>query len=533
MTNSSKITKILIVEDEPLEAEYLKLNLQKSGHQVLDVVSTGEEAIDIAEQNCVDFLIVDIVLAGEIDGIETVRLIHEKHDIPTIFVTSYASEDLLARAEQVRPFAYLLKPYRQRELEFIISMSLARVEVERGLLEQKRVAEIKRQRIQKDLVIQEQRLRHSQKMDALGELTSGVAHDYNNMLGVVLGYAELLGAELNNQPKLSKYVHQILQAGERGAKLTNKLLAFSRKKIVDADMLDLNATLLSHQDMLQKTLTPRIKLNLELTENLWFVFIDTSDLIDAIVNLSINAMHATEGKGQLTMQTSNLHINTSNADELMLNAGDYVQFAITDTGGGMDEETKKQVFEPFFSTKGDKGTGLGLSQVYGFVQRCGGTIKLHSELDQGTRFELFFPRFYEVPYQGDLNKAKIEQDLKGNETILIVDDEAALLDLVNEILSQHGYTSFCAKNVEEALNILENNSIDLVLSDIIIPDVDGYELAAIVRKKYPEIKIQLVSGYSGTSNDAIVDDDELTNNILQKPYNSNTLLKNIRQLLDG
>ena len=530
MSSSAKRTNILIIEDDPLEAEHLKLHLQKAGHRVVAITDTGEAAIKRAEQGDVDFMIADVMLAGDIDGIETVRRIHEKHNIPTIFVTSYFSDDLLLRAEQSRPFAYLLKPYRQLEMEFLIKMSLTRTQQDNELAEQKKVAEETRQLLQKELLEQEQSLRQSQKMDAIGNLTSGVAHDYNNMLGIILGYAELLKEELQGQPKLLKYALEIVQAGERGAKLTGKLLAFSRQKTSDAEILDINDTLLSLQDMLKKTLTARITLKYELTENLWPVFLDGSNLVDAIVNISINAMHAIEGQGQINIQTHNQHINATEANNLLLSPGDYVQLIITDTGRGMDEATKQQIFEPFFSTKGEKGTGLGLSQVYGFVQ-SNGAINVNSELGKGAQFELYFPRFYtsndKVPLKEEINVI----DVKGNETILIIDDESALLNLLSEILGQQGYTTFCAEDAKQGLDILENESIDLMISDIIMPKMDGYELAALVREKYPDIKIQLVSGFSNTSNVGRVDAD-LSKKILKKPYNAKTLLKNIRQLLD-
>ncbi len=182
-------------------------------------------------------------------------------------------------------------------------------------------------------------------MDALGQLTGGIAHDYNNMLGVVLGYAELLHAKLNaqEQPDLVKYVKEINRAGQRSAKLTEKLLAFSRHKTSSTELININTVLLDEQHMLEKTLTARIKLVLDLAENLWSVRLDENDLEDAILNISINAMHAVEGNGQLTIQTSNQHIDRSSAQQLHMNAGDYVLLAITDTGCGMDEQTKEKI----------------------------------------------------------------------------------------------------------------------------------------------------------------------------------------------
>lgn len=297
---------------------------------------------------------------------------------------------------------------------------------------------------------QEELLRRSQKMDALGKLTGGIAHDFNNMLGVVSGYADLLESMLEDQPKLANYAHEIHHAGERGAKLTKKLLSFSRKQSPEATKQDLNALLQEQQDMLQKTLTVSIKLLVDLADDVWPIWLDKNDLEDAIINMSINAMHAMNDKesgAQLTISTCNHSLNKLEALRLGLTAGDYVQLSLTDTGVGMDEMTKEKIFDPFFSTKGEKGTGLGLSQVFGFIKRAGGTIKVYSELGQGSKFVLYFPRYLDK----DIDKATETRedviDLSGKEKLLIVDDEAALRHLTSELLSQQGYQIFCAEMV--------------------------------------------------------------------------------------
>ena len=375
-------------------------------------------------------------------------------------------------------------------------------------------------------------LRRSQKMDALGQLTGGIAHDYNNMLGVVLGYAELLHAKLNaqEQPDLVKYVKEINRAGQRSAKLTEKLLAFSRHKTSSTELININTVLLDEQHMLEKTLTARIKLVLDLAENLWSVRLDENDLEDAILNISINAMHAVEGNGQLTIQTSNQHIDRSSAQQLHMNAGDYVLLAITDTGCGMDEQTKEKIFDPFFSTKGDTGTGLGLSQVYGFVERSSGIIKVYSEPEQGTQLKIYFPRQIEDQDDKQVANTTSASHFKGKESILVVDDEPALLDLTCEILSQNGYQVFSAANARQALEILEKEAIDLMISDVIMLEMDGYELATIVQHKYPDTKIQLASGYNDIQQLNEVD-DSLRNALLSKPYTLKILLQRIKDIL--
>ncbi len=374
-------------------------------------------------------------------------------------------------------------------------------------------------------------LQQVQKMDALGKLTGGIAHDYNNMLGVITGYAELLKDALDKQPKLARYAHQIHHAGVRSAKLTKKLLAFSRTKTPEANSLNLNMLLLKQEHMLEKTLTVRIKLVLNLEKKPWLIWLDDSDMEDAILNMSINAMHAIEGNGQLTIQTSNQKINQMDAQALGITPGDYVLLSITDTGCGIDKETIERIFDPFYSTKGESGSGLGLSQVYGFVQRSGGVIKVDSEPGQGTQFTLYFPRYHA---SGDAEQSAEDYPaatFTGNKTILVVDDEPALLNLTGEMLGLNSFNVICAESAKQALNILQHESVDVLVSDIIMPDMDGYQLAAIVKEKYPSIKIQLASGFSDERNmDKI--DESLRQNLLLKPYNSQALLQRIRELLN-
>ena len=378
----------------------------------------------------------------------------------------------------------------------------------------------------------EDTLRRTQKMDALGKLTGGIAHDYNNMLGIIMGYTDLIKTQIKDQPKLVSYIDTIHHASERGAKLTKKLLAFSRKGTSDAETLNINTLLLDKHHMLEKTLTARIKLIFDLADNLWPAWLDDGDLEDAIVNLSINAMHAIDGNGQLTIQTRNVSIDDADARLFQVKPGDYVQLSFNDTGRGMNEATKEKIFEPFFSTKGNEGTGLGLSQVYGFVQRSDGTIKLYSEPDLGTRMMLFFPRHHESGSNNKIKTENTELNFRGNENILVVDDELALLDLTREILESQGYQVICAENGKQALDTLEHKPIDLVISDIIMPEMDGYQLAAKVQEKYPAIKIQLVSGFSDDRHINMVNGD-LYENLIYKPYQSHVLLKRVRDLLDS
>lgn len=381
---------------------------------------------------------------------------------------------------------------------------------------------------------QEIQLRHSQKMDALGKLTGGIAHDYNNMLGVILGYSELLLDQLPDDSKIKKYVNEIYHAANRGANLTKKLLSFSRQKSAEPDVVDINAVLNQNRNMLEKTLTARIQLEFQTQADLWPVFLDRNDLEDAILNMCINAMHAIEDSGKLEIQTRNFSIDPAQAAELKLQAGagEYVRLRICDTGYGIDEESLGRIFDPFYSTKGDQGSGLGLSQVYGFVKRSSGLVRVESEIDRGTCFDLYFPR-----YQGELMQAETSEQLqaanaRGKESILVVDDEPSLRFLLEETLSTVGYTVFMAENADHAIEILQDEHIDLMISDVIMPGMDGYKLAEYVREHYPQVKIQLASGYSDNRHQQSRD-PALHDSLLVKPFDRQHLLYRVRELLHG
>lgn len=380
---------------------------------------------------------------------------------------------------------------------------------------------------------QEALYRRSQKMEALGQLTGGIAHDYNNMLGIIMGYAELLERMLSDQPEYGRYAHEIHHAAERGSKLTRKLLSFTRHKTIEHASVNLNMLLEGQQEVLEKTLTARIQLILDLAPDLWPVSIDGSDLEDAIINMSINAMHAMASGGRLTIRTCNIQLVEGDVPNKNLKPGDYVLLAITDTGTGMDEKVRERIFDPFFTTKGQRGTGLGLSQVYGFVQRSEGFIQVYSEPGHGTRFALYFPRGQRQNNETQSPASIPEINLHGTETVLVVDDEPAITSLTEVVLLEHGYKVFVAHDGLQALSILEKEgkNIDVIISDIIMPDMDGCQLTKEVQQRYPHIKIQMVSGFADDRHHGLAD-DELHKNMMYKPCSSRALLVRIRHLLD-
>lgn len=380
---------------------------------------------------------------------------------------------------------------------------------------------------------QEEQLRRNQKMDALSKIVGGIAHDYNNMLGVITGYTGLLRRCCQDVKDADKFLKQITLATDRGEKLTRKMLNFSRPESSQAESCNINQSLNNLYDMLSKSLTAVIQLQYDLTEEDWLAWIDGGEFEDSILNMAINAKHAMPEGGSLTIATQNKHITEKEAKYLNLEPNDYIKLTLIDTGIGIEESIRDKVFDPFFTTKGEVGNGLGLSQVFGFMDRAGGTINMYTQIGLGTQFSLYFPRYRQQndEYQ-KTSKAGVEPQLSGHETILVVDDEPALRELARHILLDAGYKVLTASDGKEALDILPSHTIDLVLSDVIMPNMDGYQMAQQIMQHYPKVKIQLTSGFTGDRHN-ILKDPQLKEAMLYKPYDDHELLTRIRFLLDG
>ncbi len=375
-------------------------------------------------------------------------------------------------------------------------------------------------------------LMRTQKMDALGKLTGSMVHDFNNMLGAIKNSAELLQNKLSVDDKLNKYVQQIYSVAEGAKKLTAKLLAFTNNESDSTAETDINQLLRDDQHMLERSLGDRIRLAYELEVDLWNVCLDRSALQDAILNISNNAMHAITDTGVFTITTKNVSLTAEDGGQLNIKPGDYVKLSFVDTGVGMDETTQQKAFDPFFTTKGDSGTGLGLSQVYGFAQQSGGAIQVYSKPEQGTQMVIYLPRCLSSATDEPVVKtADTSWDYSGDETILVVDDEGELCGLAKDFLTKHGYKVLCAQSGEKALDILENETVDLLFSDVVMPGMGGYELASTVKKNYPDIIIQMASGFSNLRHERKFD-EKLHQQRLLKPYGSKILLHRIRELLD-
>ena len=378
---------------------------------------------------------------------------------------------------------------------------------------------------------QQAQLQRAQKMDALGKIVGGLAHDYNNILGIISGYAELISMKYGDVDGLSKYIDMIDQAGKRGQNLTKRMLNYSKQESTHSQTVELHSLLKSQKELFEKAVTARIQIIYQLCEFPDFIRLDPSELEDALLNITINAQHAMPDGGTLTFTTKMLHLFKSEAELLGLTENNYLMLSIIDTGCGIDDKIINTIFDPFFSTKGTGGTGLGLSQVYGLMQRIGGIIRVASQKDIGSEFILYFPCYQNK----EISDLKSEQDTaaikQGNaEIILVVDDEPALREFTQEVLRMAGYRVLLAEDGEKAVDMLTKNAVDVVLSDVIMPNMDGYQLAHHIKAHYPGIKIQLTSGFSDDRYDK-AKDEVFDKAKLQKPFTSSELLNRIAGLL--
>jgi PAS domain S-box-containing protein len=380
----------------------------------------------------------------------------------------------------------------------------------------------------------EDQLRHAQKMEAAGRLAGGVAHDFNNLLTVISGFGQLVLGRLD--PKDPKYPHmaEILKAADRGATLTRQLLAFSRQQVLQPQVLDLNVTLSNINRMLRHLIGEDIELTIVPGPGLGRVKADPGEIDQVILNLAVNARDAMPHGGRLILQTENVNLDEARAaGHYPIRPGEYVLLTVSDTGCGMDAETQKHIFEPFFTTKEQgKGTGLGLATVHGIVHQSGGYIYVYSELGNGSCFKIYLPRVDQVAEPAK-SRQTIEHHTRGTETILVVEDEAMVRDLTLEVLKESGYTVICAERPDDALRICAQNQdpIDLLLTDVVMPGMSGLELAERLKPERPKMKVLYVSGYTADAVARRGMSDPKTA-FLQKPFAPGALVRKVREVLE-
>ncbi len=379
----------------------------------------------------------------------------------------------------------------------------------------------------------EEQIRQLQKMEAVGRLAGGVAHDFNNLLTIIKGYSQLSLLELKEPNPLKSNLEEILKATERASNLTRQLLAFSRRQILEPRVLNLNLLIQDLNKMFHRILGEDVELIYHLAPDLGKVKIDPGQIEQVILNLAVNAREAMPSGGKLTIETSNVQLHeTSLQSHHEIIPGPYIMLAVSDNGIGMSPEIREHIFEPFFTTK-EKGTGLGLSTVYGIVKQSGGYIYVYSELGQGTTFKIYLPRIEEKE-DSLLIKNEFSLPLQGNETVLVVEDEPALRELMVRILKDRGYQVFSASNGVETLKMFKEDlvkKVDLLVTDVVMPSMSGKQLADLLKKSFPELKTLFISGYT---DNAIVHHGVLIEGVdfLQKPFSPETLTRKVREVLD-
>ena len=377
-------------------------------------------------------------------------------------------------------------------------------------------------------------MNQSQKIEAIGQLAGGVAHDFNNTLMAISAYAELLMTKSGKDDPVQKIALEILKSTSSGSNLTRQLLAFSRRQILSPKIIDLNYSVREMEHMLQRLLGADIALTTYFESDLKRIKADSGQVEQILMNLSINARDAMKKGGKLTIETSNVVLDeTYAANHFDVTPGDYVLLAVTDSGTGMDEELLSHIFEPFFTTKEEgKGTGLGLATVYGIVKQSGGHISVYSQPNHGTTFKIYFPSQKE---EVQLNEAPVTPYLNTNgqgETILLVDDNQAIRKVVAEVLELKGYRVLQAVNGKEAfeISIQPGTHIDVLITDVIMPEMNGYELGSRLREAMPHLKILYMSGYTeqAIQNHKVLD---AGSEFVSKPVPMQALLLKIRQIL--
>lgn len=391
-----------------------------------------------------------------------------------------------------------------------------------------------RKRTEEALTVSEGKLLQSQKMDAIGQLAGGVAHDFNNMLTVIIGYCNLLLLQLPANDSVRNYVNEILKAGERATSLTSQLLAFSRQQVLEPKIVNLNEVVKSIEKMLRRLIGEDIALTATLNPSISNVKVDPGQIEQAIVNLAVNARDSMPHGGKLTIETSDVElVNGDWQYEFEYKNGRYVNLTITDTGHGMTPETKSHIFEPFFTTKmKGKGTGLGLSTVYGIVKQSGGYITVYSEIGMGSVFKLYFPIVEDEATVTVSPEHRVIES--GDETILLVEDNDEVRNIAKLILETNGYNVLETDRGHKAAEIYSTyeGAIHLVVTDVVMPEMSGRRLAEILREKHKAVKILFMSGYT---DDAVLRHGIITEHeaFLHKPFSPAMLLEKVREVLEA
>jgi two-component system, cell cycle sensor histidine kinase and response regulator CckA len=503
--------------------------LNKSERMVVALLESASQAIISIDRAG------KIVLANprteEMFGYSREELLH--HEIELLLPESKRAAHTHERSQyfvhpHVRPMGIGMELSGRRKdgTDFPVEVSLSFVDIEEGVFAIAFVSDISQRKTL------EEQLLHAQKMEAVGRLAGGVAHDFNNMLTVISGYNRMLLDELSPNDPLRNYVEEAVSAADRAAELTNQLLAFSRRQIMQPRVVNVN-TVISHSErMLRRLIGEDIEIVFNLKEDAGNIKVDPGHLEQAIVNLAVNSRDAMPLGGRLTIETSNEHLDENYArSHVGVKPGAFVMIAVSDNGSGMDAGTRLHIFEPFFTTKEKgKGTGLGLATVYGIVKQAGGDIWVYSEVGQGTAFKLYFPRVLEDTVEAPA--ADPPKPAASLETVLVVEDEGAVRELTVKMLQKLGYRILTAASGVEAIEVSATHPgpIELLLTDVVMPSMSGRQLADALRPHRPDMKVLFLSGYT---EDTIVHHGVLdpTVQFLPKPFSREVLAKKMREVL--
>ena len=528
ITDPAKTVHVLIIDDNKIDREAIKRYLPKPSRNhnfVFHEADSGKDGLVMLESREFDCVFLDYLLP-DMDGISLLKKVYNREsDVtvsPFVMLTGQGSETVMIDALRSGAHDYILK-------ENISPTTLAI-----AMAKASELFELKRSRRQA-----EEQLQHTRKMEAIGQLTSGVAHDFNNLLTVIIGNIHMLRRKLKAEPE-NYSIDDILAkidiidiASNKGADLVRRLMVFTRQSPLSREIVNINECITETFALLRRTLGEGVEIETILMEGLWPVDIDVSEFENILINFAVNARDSMPKGGKLTIETQNVRFDEAyTLKHPDVTPGPYTMIAISDTGTGMPPEVIKRVFDPFFTTKpAGKGTGLGMSMAYGFIKQCGGHIYVYSEQGHGTVFRIYLPK---VLTEEDIELVS-GSDLmpSGQETVLVAEDDEDVRAVAVSMLEKLGYMTLQAQNGRVALELLkkEHKNIDIVFTDIVMPGgMNGIELVKQMREYYPNVKVLYTSGYTENA----IPDYQLCagEELISKPYRKETLAVKIRKVLD-